>query len=229
MKPQELKKLISQGETTTVQLKRSVDNAYDIGTEMVAFSNSYGGKIIVGVNDKTGEITGLSYDEIQTQNNLLVNAASENVKPAIVIHSDTVEVDGKNLIVATISEGMDKPYKDNKGIIWVKNGSDKRKVFSNTELRVMMQRCGTLSADTDSVEKTSYSDINPKYLKQFLYEKYIEFCRDAKIFSNTLDSTEISDIVKAIAPKLSIEQLLTNIEMMDKQGRFSIATLGVCR
>jgi len=30
---------------------------------------------------------------------------------------------------------------------WVKNGSDKRKVFSNTELRVMMQHCGTLSAD----------------------------------------------------------------------------------
>ena len=225
MNSQELKKLISQGENTSTQLKLRVDSAYDIGTEMVAFSNSFGGKIIVGVNDKTGDIIGLSYDEIQTQNNLLVNSASENVKPAIVIHTDTIEVDGKNLIVATISEGMDKPYKDNKGIIWVKNGSDKRKVFSNTELRVMMQRCGTLSADTDSVEKTSYSDINEKYLKHFLYEKYTELCNEAEIIPNTLDNTELNDIVKAISPNLTIEQLLTNIQMMDKQGRLTLTGL----
>ena len=34
-----------------------------------------------------------------------------------------------SLVVATIKEGVNKPYHDNKGIVWVKNGSDKRKVF----------------------------------------------------------------------------------------------------
>jgi len=46
---------------------------------MVAFSNSKGGFIIIGVNDKTGELNGLSFKEIQVTNQVLVNAASQNV------------------------------------------------------------------------------------------------------------------------------------------------------
>ena len=222
---EQIRNLISQGENTRVQLKLTIPDAYKIATEMVAFSNSFGGQIIIGVDDKSGEIKGLSYPQIQQMNTLLANAASENVKPAILIHSDTVQVDGKNLIVATITEGIDKPYKDNKGIIWVKNGSDKRKVFSNAELRVMMQSCGTLSADTDSVEKTSYKDINEKYLKRFLYEKYTEACNKSEIYSHALNTTEIDDIVKAIDANLTIEQILTNIGMMDDQGRLSLSGL----
>ncbi|GHV52355.1 hypothetical protein FACS1894181_15390 [Bacteroidia bacterium] len=105
-----------------------------MGVEMVAFSNMQGWILLIGVDDKTGVISGLSFEEIQQTNALLVNAASENVKPAIVIATETVNVDRQNIIVATIPKGKDKPYKDNKGIIWVKNGSDKRKVFSNAEL-----------------------------------------------------------------------------------------------
>ena len=134
----EYKKIISQGECTTIQFKTRIDDAYKIGTEMVAFSNSLGGILIIGVDDKNGSIEGLSFEEIQQTNILLANSASENVKPAIVISTETIDIDGQNIVVASISQGKDKPYKDNKGIIWVKNGSDKRKVFSNTELRIMM-------------------------------------------------------------------------------------------
>ena len=70
---------------------------------------------------------------------------------AILIQSETVQTDGKNLIVATIAEGKAKAYKDNKGIIWVKNVSDKRKVFSNAELRVMMQSFGNISVENGKV------------------------------------------------------------------------------
>jgi len=164
---EQIKHLIPQGETTTVQFKVRSKEAYKMGVEMVAFSNTQGGILIIGVDDKTGIISGLSFEEIQQTNTLLVNAASENVKPAIIIATETVNIDGQNVIVDTISKGKDKPYKDNKGIIWVKNGSDKRKVFSNAELRVMMQSCGSLSADCDSVESTSYKDISETILKNF--------------------------------------------------------------
>ena len=42
------------------------------------------------------------------------------------------------MVVATVKEGLNKPYHDNKGIVWVKNGADKRKVFDNAELAEMM-------------------------------------------------------------------------------------------
>jgi hypothetical protein len=38
---------------------------------------------MVGIDDKTGKIKGMSFAEIQATNALLANAASENVKPAI--------------------------------------------------------------------------------------------------------------------------------------------------
>ncbi|MDR1792850.1 MAG: putative DNA binding domain-containing protein, partial [Bacteroidales bacterium] len=54
----DIKQIIRQGETTTVQFKERVNDAYKLGIEMVAFSNSQGGAIVIGVNDKTGEVHG---------------------------------------------------------------------------------------------------------------------------------------------------------------------------
>jgi predicted HTH transcriptional regulator len=127
-----IKALIAQGETTTVQFKVRVDDAYKIGTEMTAFSNTQGGLLIIGIDDTTGKIKGLSFEEIRTTNTLLANAASENIKPAIVINTTTINIDGQNIIVANIPKGKDKPYKDNKGIIWVKTALINAKCFPIT-------------------------------------------------------------------------------------------------
>ena len=220
-----IKNLITQGETTTVQFKLRAEDAYKIGVEMVAFSNTQGGTLLIGVNDKTGAISGLSFEEIQTTNALLVNAASENVKPAIVIKTETVNIDGQNIIVATIPKGKDKPYKDNKGIIWVKNGSDKRKVFSNNELRVMMQSCGMLSADSDSIVGSSYKDIAEPTLKNFLFKRYTEELTKAGILGHLVQSTDIEDIVQAIDANFTIEKLLKNISLMDEAGQLTLSGL----
>ncbi|MDR3188659.1 MAG: putative DNA binding domain-containing protein, partial [Prevotellaceae bacterium] len=220
-----LKQLIPQGETTTVQFKIRSEDAYKMGAEMVAFSNTQGGILVIGVNDKTGAISGLSFEEIQQTNALLVNAASENVKPAIIITTETVSIDGQNVIVAAIPQGKDKPYKDNKGIIWVKNGADKRKVFSNTELRVMLQSCGALAADKDSVEGTSYRDISVPTLKHFLYERYKAECEAAGISNSALSSTDVSEIVKAIDVNFTIEKLLQNISLMDEKKQLTLSGL----
>ena len=86
----ELLDLIQKGESSVVQFKVRINDAYKIGTEMVAFSNTKGGLIIIGVDDKTGDINGLSFEEIAETNQLLANAASDNVKPQIFIETETV-------------------------------------------------------------------------------------------------------------------------------------------
>ena len=131
-------KQIKAGEVSGVQFKERILDKYDIACELVAFSNSHGGKLVVGIKDKTGETNALSYSEVQETTNLLSDIASENVVPSILIKIDTVEVEDGNLVVATVKEGLNKPYHDNKGIVWVKNGADKRKVFDNAELAEMM-------------------------------------------------------------------------------------------
>ena len=41
------------------------DNKYDVSCEMVAQSNSRGGMIVVGIDDKMGRINPLSFVEVQ--------------------------------------------------------------------------------------------------------------------------------------------------------------------
>ena len=168
--------VVAKGESSTVQFKERVikgkkSDAYDLAIEMVAFSNSQGGLLIIGVNDKTGALNGLSFDEIQATNELLVNAASDNVKSPITIFTEQVSVNEQTLIVVRIKEGSDKPYRDNKGVVWVKNGSDKRKVVSNDELLRMLQSSGNLAADEEPVVNSTYNDIDIDSFKEFLYKK----------------------------------------------------------
>jgi ATP-dependent DNA helicase RecG len=139
--------IIGKGENSRVQFKENVTNAVSVSQEFVAFANSEGGLLIIGVNDKTGGITGLSFQDIQRINNLLSTAASDHVRSPIIIKTETVETEGKNAIVVSIPEGTDKPYTDKDGLIFLKNGSDKRKVTSREELARLLQSSGNLYAE----------------------------------------------------------------------------------
>ena len=199
----ELLDIIQKGESSTVQFKIRVKDAYSIGTEMVAFTNTNGGKIIIGVDDKTGELRGLSFKEIEETNELLANSATNNVKPPIFITTETVEIDGNNLIVAEISEGISKPYTDNKGIIWVKNGSDKRKVTSREEIARLLQSSGNMYADETIVQGTTSNDIRINFFKEFVSKK------TGKPFEEL---------------GLSLDEILTNMGFM-KEGQLTLAGL----
>ncbi len=199
----ELLDLIQKGESSVVQFKVRINDAYKIGTEMVAFSNTKGGLIIIGVDDKTGDIDGLSFEEIAHTNQLLANAASDNVKPQIFIETETVEVEDKNVIVASIAEGLSKPHTDNKGIIWLKNGSDKRKVVAREEMARLLQNSGNLFADETLVNGTTVNDID-----DVLFTKVIEKKHEKSV-------EEIG---------LSMSQLLSNNGMF-KNGNLTLGGL----
>lgn len=167
--------LIAGGETSHVQFKLNVTNATSIAQEMVAFANTKGGLIIIGINDKTGAVEGLSFQDIQRISNLLVTAASEHIKSPINIETETIEVEqGKRVILARIPEGLNKPYKDKDGLIFVKNGADKRKVTSNEELIRMLQTSGSLYAEEQVLPHCSYTDIDWDKFEQFYENTYNE-------------------------------------------------------
>jgi len=73
----EIIKVIRCGETSTVQFKQRFTSAKQIAEEFVAFANSKGGRLIFGVEDKTGKILGLAYDEIQSASRELGNIAND--------------------------------------------------------------------------------------------------------------------------------------------------------
>lgn len=174
----ELLELIQKGESSEVQFKVRIKkkdyskSAYDVGTEMVAFSNTKGGILIVGVDDETGDISGMTYKEIQETNELLSNAATNNVNPQIFIKTETIKIDNDNVLVVHIPEGISKPHTDNKGIIWLKNGSDKRTVISREEIARLLQGSGNMYADETIVANTTINDIDKKVFDTFIEKKH---------------------------------------------------------
>ena len=65
MTEEDIQKLRDHCEVTKVQLKERITDKYDVGCEMVAFCNSHGGQLVIGINDKTGVMNPLSYQEVQ--------------------------------------------------------------------------------------------------------------------------------------------------------------------
>lgn len=92
MTPEYVRDLLSKGETSSIQFKSNIRNEHGIAQEMVAFSNAKGGTILIGVDDKTWEIVGLSDDDIRRLTDVIVNASNEHVKPPIFIESETVRL-----------------------------------------------------------------------------------------------------------------------------------------
>lgn len=174
MDAENLLQIIANGETTKTQFKADVTNVISIAQEMVALANTKGGMILIGVDDKTGNVLNLTFQDIQRINNLLSTAAQDHVKSPIFISTETVSVEGRRVIVVTIPEGSDKPHTDNNGVVWIKNGSDKRKVVSKEELARLLQSSGNLYAEERVIQHSSLADIDWDKFKTFYEEKYKE-------------------------------------------------------
>ena len=218
-------KQINAGEVSGVQFKERILDKYDIACELVAFSNSHGGKLVVGIKDKTGEINALSYSEVQETTNLLSDIASENVVPSILIKIDTIEVENGNLVFATVKEGLNKPYHDNKGIVWVKNGADKRKVFDNAELAEMMTDCGSFAPDEAGVRGATVNDLDATTIKQFLGNRFERVLEKKGLTGDAFNEASLDMICSAIAKGHDCEKILRNLRFIRPDGTLTVAAM----
>jgi predicted HTH transcriptional regulator len=175
---QELLQIINGGESSTVQFKERLPHPDSLAHEMIAFSNSRGGKIIFGVNDKTGELNGLSFGEIQQINQQIVNIASQKVYPPVYLETETVSVNGNQIAIVSIEEGISKPYKDANGTIYLKNGSDKRKVTSNDEIARLLGSRNFLADETEIFD-TGIKDIDTRLFSEY-FKKEFEMAYEEK-------------------------------------------------
>ncbi len=171
----ELLDIINIGETSKVQFKETMPHPDSIAAEMAAFSNTMGGMILFGIKDKTGEITGLSYEEIQKYSQDIGNYATNNIVPGIYVKTEVISVDysgEKKILIVYVDEGINKPYKDLNRDVWVKQGSDKRRVTDNAEMLRLFQQGSHLLADEIEVYDTSIEDINQELFQGYFKKEF---------------------------------------------------------
>ena len=78
---------------------------------IVAFANTQGGKLIVGVDDKTYQIVGVENDVLFQMMDGIANAVSDSCVPQIIPDIEPQTVDGKTVIVVSVEAGKNRPYK----------------------------------------------------------------------------------------------------------------------
>ncbi len=169
METSELIEIISREEDGKNQFKANFTNVDSLAAEIVAFSNSGGGRIFIGVN-KDGSISGLQREDIGRLNQLLSNASSQSVRPPINPSTENVRHPDGIVMVVAVPDGLSKPYMDNSGAIWVKSGSDKRKVTSREEIQRMLQKSGLVHGDEIPANGVSIAGIDLDFFASF-YEK----------------------------------------------------------
>lgn len=173
----ELLDIISTGETSKVQFKEILPNTESMSRELVAMANSGGGKILLGIKDRIGTITGLTPQQIEYADRKIAEYA-DNLKPPIYLTTEVVKIeednDSKYVLIVNVDEGINKPYKTAQGEIYVKQGSNKRLLTDNAEIMRLFQASGNLLADEMEVHGTTINDINKEAFADYFIKEFGE-------------------------------------------------------
>ena len=202
METLELIERISNGEDSFTQFKENITNNEKLAEELVAFSNSKGGFLIIGVSDNH-DILGLSDDDIRRLNLLIGNVINSNIVPPIYPMTEIKVIDDKKLLILEISEGVSKPYSTNKGVYLTKAGSDKRKI-SPEELKRLFAESKKLYADEEIVYGTNINDL------------------DTSLFYKFLEKDNVSIYEELRSGKLQLSQVLENLEL-SRENQLTLA------
>ena len=224
---EEILRLRDMAEQTSVQFKERLtkESKSEVAAEMVAMSNTRGGKIIIGVDDKTGRVNPLSYAETQDTTELLGNLATQNVIPSILLDIINVPAEGGVLVVATIKQGLNKPYHDNNGVVWVKQGADKRKVFDNAELIAMLADNGQMHPDALPVRGTTIKDLNMAVVKEYLAKRFAPVLSLQNLSVEELHKMSAEEVAKAIGAEQTVENILKNVGLILSDGTLTVAAV----
>ncbi len=113
MKINYIKKLIAQGEHQQLDFKFEISDAAKIARTLVAFANTDGGRLLIGVKDN-GVIKGVSSDE---EFFMIENAAQRFCKPEVRFRSKEWNVGGKKVLEIEVPVSTEYPHRapDHKG------------------------------------------------------------------------------------------------------------------
>lgn len=103
----DIEELIQRGEGKHIEFKESIKAKPKIAETTVAFSNTEGGTILIGVNDN-GEVVGEDEDQIHER---ISNIISDSVDPpSISFEIEKHSLKGNIVYAIKIQSGRDKPY-----------------------------------------------------------------------------------------------------------------------
>lgn len=103
----DLKKLVAQGESASLEFKRKASYPDKIVREMIAFANTKGGTLLVGISDD-GELAGLKHPEGESY---VIQQSLRKCSPGLSVTETFIPIgDARYVIQYHIGESLNKPH-----------------------------------------------------------------------------------------------------------------------
>ncbi len=199
-----IKILIASGEGLRLDFKQTITSAQKIAKTLVAFANTDGGVILVGVKDNRA----LAKIEPDEERYMLDGANARYCSPEVAISFQTVLVQNKKILYAEVMKGNQKPYLalDEDGKYWAYIRQEDNTMLASKIMLDILK----LSSQTESVA-FEFGE-NEKNIIKFIYNNtevnLYELCKNLKIKR----FLAINVIVKLIACKVLDLVYKNNIE-----------------
>lgn len=164
MNESEIKELIARGEGYHLEFKEENESNEDFAKTLVCFANTDGGKILAGV-DNDGNIKGVNdIDRIMLR---IDDVAINRCENPISILQETVQVDGKTIVIVNVPKGSQRPYRTKSGNYYVRS-SNRCRNASREELLRIFQASESIYYDELPVSRSGMSDLDINRFKVFL-------------------------------------------------------------
>jgi len=171
--------LIRQGEHQQLDFKYEISDARKIARTLVAFSNTDGGKLLIGVKDN-GNITGVHSDE---EYYMIEAAAQMYCRPEVKFTVKKWTLSGKTILEIDIPKAPKRPYfamnEDDKWLAYIRK-NDQNLLANKILIKVWEKENRKKGSILRYSEK---EEILLHYLEQHEYITFLKFCRIARISS----------------------------------------------
>jgi ATP-dependent DNA helicase RecG len=182
----ELAALIAGGEDSFTEFKDPQVTNRGLAKELCAFSNSAGGRVLLGVDDDGAIVGSAGWDEER-----IMNVARTLLDPALLPGYQRIAwQSGTEIIVVSADQGAEKPYAVGGGEgkrYFVRVGSTSREA-SRQELIRLTQSSGAVAGDLRPVIGATFQDLDDELLTaRFAGRRTIQW--------DALDETERVDVL----------------------------------
>jgi predicted HTH transcriptional regulator len=107
MKRHELREIIAGGESSTVEFKRKFTSIEKFAREIIAFANTDGGYLLVGIDDD-GRIIGVDSEKELEE---MVAIAQHSITPWLDLDVEVVEIEYRDVIVIHVPRSNKRPHR----------------------------------------------------------------------------------------------------------------------
>ena len=195
-----LSETIEKGEDTFTEFKEEKAHSDDLAAEIVAFANTEGGKILLGISDKK-EVRGVSNPDKEMLR--VENVSRNNCEPPLTVNIEKIKINNEIVLGIYIPKGPERPYRTNRGVYYIRTSSGKRQA-TREELLRLYQATRSFYYDELAVPATSVDELDILYFRRF-FERFFQ--------------TRIEE-------DLDLNKLLENMKILTRLDKNLVFTVG---